>query len=351
MSWITPELLDALRMVESSGNNDAVSSAGAVGEYQFMPENVHDMGYGVDKFDPKNPVQARKAAAQYLKGMQEKHGWTPEQTLQAYNWGPGNMRKFLKGEGEMPTETVEYVKKFEQFGWSPTKPEGVQFTSVPSQEEDNIPRVAAGMPSFSFDNIADMFSSTNDETTQPSAEINKMATPEAQAYFADVFRKRNEQAALSDGDQIVRQRNEIPSLVNGDQIVRQLSNVPTRSRVMLGKEPVDTIGEPMSIETLMNEPRTQVPESSRMDAYNYVDLTPQPQAEYVAPAGKEPAAQAMGGVLRDSAGNPVKSGNGNPIGLPTQNPAFKAPAGGKGANATPQSAIQQLTGIQGTGGK
>ena len=73
-----------------------------------------------------------------------------------------------------------------------------------------------------------------------------------------------------------------------------------------------------------------------------------------APAGREPAATAMGqqqGILKDQFGNPVTSGNGNVIGLPTQNPAFKAPAGGKGSNATVQSAVEQLTGVKQTGGK
>ena len=58
----------------------------------------------------------------------------------------------------------------------------------------------------------------------------------------------------------------------------------------------------------------------------------------------------MGTVLGGN-GQPVLSSNGSMIGSPTQNPAYKAPAGGKGANATPQSAIDQLTGIKGFGGK
>ena len=57
----------------------------------------------------------------------------------------------------------------------------------------------------------------------------------------------------------------------------------------------------------------------------------------------------MGTVL--SGGQPVRSSNGSMVGSPTQNPALKAPAGGKGANATPQSAIAQLTGMKGIGGK
>jgi len=57
------------------------------------------------------------------------------------------------------------------------------------------------------------------------------------------------------------------------------------------------------------------------------------------------------GTVVDQNGSPVRSGNRSVVGLPTQNPAYQAPAGGKGANATPQSAIDQLTGIKGFGGK
>lgn len=142
MSWITPELLDALRMVESSGNNNAVSSAGAIGEYQFMPQYTHNMGYGVPSFDPKDPDQARNAASQFLSGMQKHHGWTPEQTLQAYNWGPGNMKQYLAGTKEMPTETSDYVGKFSQFGW---KPEDMVASAPPTNAVERI-KVSSSIP-------------------------------------------------------------------------------------------------------------------------------------------------------------------------------------------------------------
>ena len=127
------------------------------------------------------------------------------------------------------------------------------------------------------------------------------------------------------------------------------------------KEPQDTgPAQFAEIETLFNEPKTYVPASGRMDAYSYIDNTIPPHASefsqaYVAPVGRDPAGipvqQQQQGIVKDQFGNPVKSGNGNVIGLPTQNPAYRAPAGGKGANATPQSAIDQLTGVKGFGGK
>ena len=69
---------------------------------------------------------------------------------------------------------------------------------------------------------------------------------------------------------------------------------------------------------------------------NKVRLPENPNAWAGAPGGT---------VVRDSFGNAVLSGNGQPIGLPTQNPNYKAPAGGgKGADATVDSAIKQIGG-------
>ena len=110
--WITDDLLDRLREVESGGNNDAVSKAGAIGAYQWLPSSAKQAGYGVKAFDPKDEKAARKATAQYLKNMQKHHGFTPEETLRAYNWGPGNVIKHKKGKRkDIPAEALNYPGK------------------------------------------------------------------------------------------------------------------------------------------------------------------------------------------------------------------------------------------------
>jgi len=88
-----------------------------------LPQNVANMGYGVKKgFDPMDPVEARAAAKQYLIGMQKEHGFTPAQTLQAYNWGPGNMVNYIRTGGEsnpnnsIPAETTDYLTKITAAG-------------------------------------------------------------------------------------------------------------------------------------------------------------------------------------------------------------------------------------------
>jgi len=123
-SWVTEEMLDAVMQVESSGGTNMTGGGkGAVGPYQFLPQNVHNMGYGVKKgFDPMDPVESRAAAKQYLIGMQKKHGFTPAQTLQAYNWGPTKMAKYIKDGGAsnpnnfIPEETTNYLTKISAAG-------------------------------------------------------------------------------------------------------------------------------------------------------------------------------------------------------------------------------------------
>lgn len=105
---ITDELLDRLRMAESGGNPRAVSKAGAMGAYQFMPATAKQFG-----IDPFNEVQSREAARKYLTSLYNEFG-SVEDALRAYNWGPGNMRAYLKtGYGvngkPMPAETANYV--------------------------------------------------------------------------------------------------------------------------------------------------------------------------------------------------------------------------------------------------
>jgi len=104
---ITPKLLDALRHVESRGNPNAVSRAGARGPYQFMPGTAKQ--YGLT--DPHNEPAARSAAARYLTDLTTQFGGDVDKALLAYNWGPGNVSRYLKTGGPMPTEAQQYVGK------------------------------------------------------------------------------------------------------------------------------------------------------------------------------------------------------------------------------------------------
>lgn len=97
-------LLQAVMKQESGGNPNAVSSAGAQGAFQFMPDTAKQ--YGID---PMNPQQSAQGAASYLGDLNKKYGGDLAKALAAYNWGPGNVDK--KGLENAPSETQNYVTK------------------------------------------------------------------------------------------------------------------------------------------------------------------------------------------------------------------------------------------------
>ena len=76
-----------------------------------------ETGYGVNynlSYDElSDPVKNVKYGADYFKGLKKSFG-NDRDALIAYNWGPGNTRKWLKKGGnlkELPNETRNYIKK------------------------------------------------------------------------------------------------------------------------------------------------------------------------------------------------------------------------------------------------
>ncbi len=76
----------------------------ARGIAQFMPETARERGL----LDPFNPVQALPKAAQFLADLRRQFG-NIGLAAAAYNAGPRRLREWLAGNGEMPTETRNYV--------------------------------------------------------------------------------------------------------------------------------------------------------------------------------------------------------------------------------------------------
>jgi soluble lytic murein transglycosylase-like protein len=95
-----------LKTENDIGNPHAKNpSTGAVGLGQIMPATAAEMG-----INPYNPDQAIDAAAKYLRGLNRELGsW--EDAVAAYNWGPGNVKKYISDGGDMPAETSDYLKK------------------------------------------------------------------------------------------------------------------------------------------------------------------------------------------------------------------------------------------------
>ncbi len=90
---------------ESRFRADVVSSAGAQGIAQFMPETAADEGL-VNPFDP---VQAIPASARLLRKLFEQFG-NLGLAAAAYNAGAKRIQAWLEKKGELPQETQGYVK-------------------------------------------------------------------------------------------------------------------------------------------------------------------------------------------------------------------------------------------------
>jgi soluble lytic murein transglycosylase-like protein len=96
-------LLAAVVHVESGGNPQAVSPAGAQGLTQLIPATAQRFGVQ----DPFDPAQSLDGAAKYLQGLLGQFGGDVSKALAAYNAGEGNVKKY----GGIPpfAETQAYI--------------------------------------------------------------------------------------------------------------------------------------------------------------------------------------------------------------------------------------------------
>lgn len=110
-------LYDAVEYWESGGKQSAVSPKGARGVMQLMPGTMRDPGFGVKSMEERikagmsEEEANRETGREYLDAMYRRYG---DQTLAlaAYNWGPGNVDKWLKSGADpkkLPAETRAYI--------------------------------------------------------------------------------------------------------------------------------------------------------------------------------------------------------------------------------------------------
>ncbi len=113
-----------LSLIESGHNPLIVSSAGAAGLWQFIPESARMYGLTVDRWvdERLDPVRSTEAAVRYLNDLRSRFGsW--ELAMAAYNMGHGSLLRAVRKyntndywtlsryEAGLPWETTLYVPK------------------------------------------------------------------------------------------------------------------------------------------------------------------------------------------------------------------------------------------------
>ena len=101
---VDPKLVSAVAEVESGGNQDAASPAGAVGVMQLMPDTAASLG--VNPYDKQQNIEG---GAKYLRQMLDNFGGDVKKAVAADNAGSNAVKKY----GGVPPypETQDYVDK------------------------------------------------------------------------------------------------------------------------------------------------------------------------------------------------------------------------------------------------
>ena len=102
---VPASLIHGVIQQESGNDPNSVSSAGAMGLMQLMPENLKSLGVS----DPFDPVQNVMAGTRLLAGLLERYKGNASLALAAYNAGAGAVEKY-NGIPPYP-ETQQYVQK------------------------------------------------------------------------------------------------------------------------------------------------------------------------------------------------------------------------------------------------
>lgn len=147
-SNVDPLMLARQLRQESGFNPDAVSSKGARGVAQFMPDTAKERGV-----NPADPTSSIFGGADYMADLKKQFGGDDRLALMAYNWGPGNVQKWVatgSDPNKVPAETRDYVQRILGDNASAVSPVTASTTTAPTPLTSTAPAVQGGVPAGTF---------------------------------------------------------------------------------------------------------------------------------------------------------------------------------------------------------
>jgi len=112
---IDDNILDGMMQVESNGNPNAVSEAGAIGPMQIMPSTALNPGYGVAPIsleDLRDPTLSKEFARRYMQELADRNPQlNVDEIKTAYHSGLGNVLKARSGEEALGPRGQAYAGK------------------------------------------------------------------------------------------------------------------------------------------------------------------------------------------------------------------------------------------------
>jgi membrane-bound lytic murein transglycosylase D len=204
-----PTDLAYLPLIESGFRTHAVSRAGAVGLWQFVPETGRRYGLRIDAYvdERRDPVRATRAAARYLRDLHAQfRSW--HLSLAAYNVGPARVARLvarrgvrpdarLVAEDSLPLETRNYVSQFFAVVQIAHAPERHGFTrSAQSPTRYEVVRVRS---SVSFRRLASLAGVSVAAIAELNpALVQRITPPDQRGYPVRVPRGTKERFGIAD---------------------------------------------------------------------------------------------------------------------------------------------------------
>jgi membrane-bound lytic murein transglycosylase D len=257
-----PTELALLPFIESAFNPQALSSAKAVGMWQFMPATGADFNLRQSTFkdDRRDVLASTEAALAYLERLYRQFGdW--QLALAAYNWGEGSVQRAINKNRAaglpidfnslsplMPPETRNYYPKLqavkniianpELFGLSlPRVDNEPYFVAIGKMRDIDI-KIAAQLAELSLDEFKALNPQFNRVIITGNANSQILLPHENASKFKENLANWGRSLSSWTSHTVTNARERIDTIASRfgttPQVIREINNIPPNMRLRAG---------------------------------------------------------------------------------------------------------------------